>query len=136
MGGGVQDYQFFPRRSPLLELLKFIQAREEVVREHLTAGLLELHGLTFWVSEEFTYTHPAKEIVEMKPQDLHSGKVFLAPMTNLEDQIDRMTEVLEDNANLTRESSGLRVEIPVFRFKIAHYSPIAGRKQRELVSFC
>ena len=45
LGGVIQDYMFVPRRSPHRDLLKFILHMEQVVGVHLTAGLLELHGL-------------------------------------------------------------------------------------------
>ena len=58
-------------------------------------------------------------------------------MADLDDKIERMREsVLENNANYIRQSSGLRVHIILgFRFKIAHYNPLAGRKHRELPTF-
>ena len=128
---------FEPHRSRQRDLLKFILAMKLVVLERLTAALLELHGLSFWVAVELRYTHPAKEIVDMKPLYLNSGKLVLTQMTNLKDQIERMSElVLEHNANYIRESSVLRVDdILGFRFKIAHFNPLAGRKHRELPMF-
>ena len=65
--GVVQHNMFELRRSPQRDL-KFILAMEQAVGEHRTAALLELHGLSFCLSVELTYTNPAKEIVEMKPQ--------------------------------------------------------------------
>ena len=110
---------------------------EQVVREHLTAALLVLHGLSFCVSVELTYTQTAKEIVDMKPQYLHSGKLVLTQIADLDEQIERMLElVLEHNANYIRESSWLRVDdILGFRFKIDHFNPLGGRKHRELSMF-
>ena len=89
--GVLQDYMFKPHRPPQRDLLKFILAMEQVVREHLTAALVELHGLSFWVSVELTYTHQAKEIVDMKPQYLHSGKLVLTHIADLDQQIERMS---------------------------------------------
>ena len=41
----------------------------------------------------------------MKPQYLHSGKLVLTHMANLDDQIERMSDgILEHNANNIRES--------------------------------
>ena len=73
----------------------------------------------------------------MKPQYPNSGKLVLTHIANLNDQIERMSElVLEHNANYIRESSGWRVDdILGFRFNIAHYNPLAGRKHRELPPF-
>ena len=51
-------------------------------RKRLTAALLELHALSFWVSVELMYTHQATEIVDMKPQYLHSGKLVLTHITD------------------------------------------------------
>ena len=78
---------FEPRRSPQRDLLKFILSMEQAVREYLTAALLELHGLSLCVSVELTSTHPAKEIVDMKPQYLHSGKLVLTHMADLDEKI-------------------------------------------------
>ena len=80
--GVVQDFMFEPRRSPTRDLLKFILAMEQVVRERQTAALLELHGLSFWVALQLTYAHPTKEIVDMKHQYLNSGKLILTHMAS------------------------------------------------------
>ena len=112
---------------PQRHLLKFILAMQQV-RLHLTAALLELRGLSFWTPVELTYTHPAKEIVDMKPQYLLSGKIVLTQMDNLADQIERMSELLlEYKTNYIRDRSGLSLDdILGFRVRIARYNPIAG----------
>ena len=106
----------------------------EVVRQQLTAGLLELHCLSFWVSVGLTNTAPAKEIPDRKIHYLLGGKLLLTHMADFADQIYNMSLLsLEHNTNYIRESSGLRMaDILGFSVKIAHYNALPDRKQREL----
>ena len=64
------------------------------------AALDKLKGLSFWISVQVRYTHPVREVKDMKPQYLHIRKRRLMNHEELEENVDAMVgTILIHNAH-------------------------------------
>ena len=108
LGGLVQDVKYEPTNQPQKDLTRFLEALRNTIRPLLQKALESKHGVTFWVSLQVKYAHPSKEIKDMRPPFLHSGKRRLIHETELDSILDEITQaILIRNAHFNRQNPGL-----------------------------
>ena len=93
--------------------------------------------LSFWISGQVRYTHPAREVKDMKPQYLPTGKRRLMNHEQFEEKLDAMVGTIpRHNADWVRQSSRLVLpDVLAFRFKMCEFLPLVGREYRQLPTF-
>ena len=117
--------------------MHFLKCRMDWVRTALQAALDKMKGLSFWISVQVRYTHPTREVKDMKPQYLHTGKRSLMNHEELEQKLDAMVgTILLHNAHFLSQSSGLVLaDMLTFRFKVCEFLPLVGREFQQLPTF-
>ena len=117
--------------------MHFLKYMMDWVRPVVHATLDKMKGLSFWISVQVRYTHPAREVKDMKPQYLHTGKRRLMNHEELAEKLDAMVgAILLHNVLFVRQSSGLVLaDVLSFRFKVCEYLPLVGRAYKELPIF-
>ena len=137
LDGYVQDAKFVPTTHPHNNLAIILAAIRATIKPLLEEALKSNHGLSFWVSLQVKYMHPSKEITNMQPPFLHSGKKILLNETELDTTLDEITQSLFiRKAHFNLQNSGLVLEdILNFRFKISVFNPLVGLGYKELPQF-
>ena len=87
LDGLIQDVKMEPRPHPLTDLMHFLTYMMDWVRPTVHAALEKLKGLSFWISIEVRYTHRAREVKDMQPQYLHTGKRRLMNHEEVEEKM-------------------------------------------------
>ena len=111
------------------------------LRNKLASTFLDLldnkHGINFWVAVSVRYTHPTKDVTDMEPVILHSGKRIVTSPVVLRAQLDSLIDVLrERHIHFNRNLSGLVLEeIIKTDIRVIEYVPLAGLKYRKLPTF-
>ena len=137
LDGLIQDVKYEPVRHPQKNLVEFMGAVRSTITPLLQQALEAQKGVTFWVSLQVKYAHPTKEITDLNPPHLHSGKRRLTHEGELQSILDEIDQaILIRNAHYNRENSGLVLsDILNFRFKISDFTPLKGRGYQELPQF-
>ena len=119
-----------PHPHPITDLVHFLKDMMDWVRPVVHATLDKMKGLSFWISVQVRYTHPAGDVKDMRPQYLHTGKRRLMNHEELEEKLDGMVgTILLHNAHFVRQSSGLVLaDVLSFRFKVCEFLPLVGRE--------
>ena len=135
--GLVQDVGYEPVHRPQKHLVRFIESAIAKVRPDLKAALKIVKGLSFWISVQVQYLHPAKPKADQKSTYLHSGKRRIINDFELDEKLEDIKQaILLRNSNYNRESSGLVLdEILGFRFRICEFQPLRGHCHQELPPF-
>ena len=117
--------------------MHFLKYMMDWVRPVVHTTLDKMKRLSFWISVNVRYTHPAREVKDMKPQYLHTGKRRLMNHEELQEKLDAMVgPILLHNAHFVRQSSGLVLaDVLSFRFKVCEFLPLVGRAYKELPTF-
>ena len=135
--GLVQDIKFEPIHHPQRDLVRFLAAIRATINPLLEEALRINKGVTFWVAVQVKYGHPAKDIIDLRPPYLNSGKRTVLNVPDLPNVLDSIEQaILIRNAHFNRSNSGLVLEdILNFRFKITEFKPLLGRGHKELPAF-
>ena len=112
-----------------MHLLKYVM---DWLRPLVHAALDEMKGFTFWISVQVRYTHPAKELPEMRPKSLHTAKRRL-----MKHELEKLQAMVESmvlrNDHFLRQSSGLvLVDVLSFRYKGCEFLPLVGREFKQV----
>ena len=83
LDGLIQDVKLEPHTHPITYIIHFLRYMMDSVLPIVHATLDKMKGLSFWISMQVRYTHPAKELTDMRPQ-LHTGKRRLMKHHELE----------------------------------------------------
>ena len=103
--GYVVDAKFAPTTHPHNNLAIILGAVRSTIKPLLVEALKSKHGLSFWVSLQVKYMHPSKEIKDMNPPFLHSGKKILINEAELDTILDEITQALFlRNAHFNRQN--------------------------------
>ena len=137
LAGLVQDVNLEPHPHPVTDLMHFLKYMMDCVRPVGHAALDKMKGLSFWISLQVRYNHPAREVKDMKPQYLHTSKRRLINHEELEEKLDAMLgTILLHNAHFVRQSSRLVLpDVLTFRFKASEFLPLVGREYKQLPTF-
>ena len=74
----------------------------------LHASLTEKKGVVFWVAVQVEYSHPKKELIDMTPKYLNTGRRTLFHAKDIEDRLNVVVQtILLRNAHVIRDNSGL-----------------------------
>ena len=123
-------------RTPIrvTELMHFLKYMMDWVRPVGHAALDKMKWLSFWISVQVRYTHPAREVKAMRPQYLHTGKRRLMNHEELEDKLQAIVEtILLHKAHFVTQSSGLVLaDVLTFGFKVCEFLPRVGREFKQL----
>ena len=65
LDGLIQDVKMEPH--PVTDLMHFLKYMMDWVRPAVHAAIDKMKGLSFWISVHVRYTHPAREVKDMKP---------------------------------------------------------------------
>ena len=68
LDGLIQDVKLEPHGHPITDLMHFLKNMIDWVRPVVHAALDKMKGLSFWISAQVRYTHPAREVKDMCPQ--------------------------------------------------------------------
>ena len=76
--------------------------------------------MIFWISVQVRYTHPAREVKQLKPQYLQRGKRRLMTQEELEERLDAMVGIINlHNAHFLCQTSGfVLADVLSFRLKV------------------
>ena len=106
------------------DLSHFLRAMVDKVRPMLHASLAAKKGVIFWVAVQVAYSHPTKEVIDMDPKYLHTGRRTLFHAKDIEDKLDEVVHtILLRNAHFIRDNSGLVLD-NILRM---HYKAEIGR---------
>ena len=108
--------------------MHFLKEMMDLVRPAVHGALDKMKGLSFRISVQVRYTHPAKELTDMRPQYRHTGKRPLMNDQQLEQKLETMMgTILLRNAHFVRQSSGLvLVDGFAFRSKVCQFHTMVG----------
>ena len=116
------------------DLSHFLLAMVDKVRPMLHASLVEKKGVVFWVAVQVAYSHPTKELIDMTPKYLNTGRRTLFHAKDIEDKLDEVVHtILLRNAHFIRDNSGLVLDdILRLHYKADEYLPVVGRAYKVL----
>ena len=131
-----QDALFEVHPPNINDLSHFLLAMVDKVRPMLQASLAE-KGVVFWVAVQVAYTHPTKELIDMAPKYLNTGRRTLFHAKDIEEKLDEVVQtILLRNAHFIRDNSGLVLaNILRMHYKADEYLPLVGRAYQELPRF-
>ena len=137
LDGLIQDVKMEPHPHPVTNLMHFLKDMMDWLRPTVHAALDKMKGLSFWISFQLRYTDHAREVKDMKPQYLHTGKRRFMNHEELLENLDAMLgTILLHNAHFVRQSSGLVLaDVVSFRFKVCEFLPLVWRAYKELLTF-
>ena len=136
LGGSVEHVTLISKKQEK-NLDLYLAALSKRLSIYFQATLLNHKAICFWTAIHVKYGHPNKDVKNITPVILHTGKQVLTSAEILPQQLEEVMKILlQRNVNFNRLNSGLVLdEILKADVKVVDYLPLCGLKFRELPPF-